>query len=73
MDFREYWFFVTSEAIRQWFSRVTKSLVKMIAELPDSWQKTVFTVTHTSFYILPAVTSVVSVAENLSRMDSTVG
>ena len=66
-------FFVTSEAIRQWFSRVTKSLVKIIAELPDSWQKSVFTVTHTLFYILPAVTFVVSFADTLPRMDNTVG
>ena len=34
-------FFVTSEAIRQWFSRVTKSRVKIIAESPHEWQKVV--------------------------------
>ena len=34
-------FFVTSEAIRQWFSRVTKSRVKIIAESPHEWQKIV--------------------------------
>ena len=32
-------FFVTREVIRQWFSLVTSSLVKTIAELPHSWQK----------------------------------
>ena len=31
--------FVTSRAIRQLFSRVTSSLVKIIAESPHSWQK----------------------------------
>ena len=34
-------FFVTSEAIRQWISRVTKSRVKIIAESPHEWQKIV--------------------------------
>ena len=34
-------FFVTSEAIRQWFSRVTKSRVKIIADSPHEWQKIV--------------------------------
>ena len=34
-------FFVTSEAIRLWFSLVTSSLVKIIAESPHSWQKIV--------------------------------
>ena len=29
------------EAIRQWFSLVTSSLVKIIAESPHSWQKIV--------------------------------
>ena len=33
--------FVTSEAIQQWFSRVTKSRVKIIAESPHEWQKIV--------------------------------
>ena len=37
--------FVTSEAIRQWFSRVMK--------LPHEWQKSVFT--HTLFYFLHAI------------------
>ena len=32
-------FFVTSEATPQWFSRVTKSRVKIIAESPHEWQK----------------------------------
>ena len=39
MGYREYRFFVTSRAIRQSFSRVTSSLVKIIAESPHSWQK----------------------------------
>ena len=34
-------FFVWSEAIRQWFSRVTKSRAKVIAESPHEWQKVV--------------------------------
>ena len=34
-------FFVTREAIRQWFSLVTSSLVKIIAESPHEWQKIV--------------------------------
>ena len=34
-------FFVTREAIRQWFSLMTLSLVKIIAESPHSWQKIV--------------------------------
>ena len=34
-------FFVTLEAIRQWFSLVTSSLRKIIAELPHSWQRIV--------------------------------
>ena len=32
-------FFVTSEAIWQYFSRVTKSRVKIIAESTHEWQK----------------------------------
>ena len=44
--------FVTREAIRQWFSLVTSSLVKIIAESPHSWQKkSLFTVTHALFFI----------------------
>ena len=42
---------VTREAIRQWFSRVTKSRVKIIAELPLEWQKSLFVVTHALFFI----------------------
>ena len=40
-EWRSHDFFVTSEAIRQWFSRVTKSRVKIIAESPQKWQKIV--------------------------------
>ena len=43
--------FVTREAIRKLFSLVTSSLVKIIAESPHSWQKTLFTVTHALFFI----------------------
>ena len=40
MAYREYgFFFVTREAIRQWFSLVTSSLIKIIAESPHSRQK----------------------------------
>ena len=46
-------FFVTREAIRQWFSLVTSSLVKIIAESPHSWQKTLFAVTHALFFTSP--------------------
>ena len=49
-------FFVTSEAIRQWFSRVTKSRVKIIAESSHEWQKkSLFTVTNVLFYFLHAI------------------
>ena len=48
-------FFVTSEAIRQWFSRVTKSWVKIIAESPHEWQKSLFTVANVLFYFLHAI------------------
>ena len=34
-------FLVTSEEIRRWFSRVTKSRVKILAESPHEWQKIV--------------------------------
>ena len=48
--------FVTSEAIRQWFSRVTKSRVKIIDESPHEWQKkSLFTVTNVLFYFLHAI------------------
>ena len=51
-------FFVTSEAIRQWFARVTKSRVKIIAESPHEWQKrSLFTVTNVLFYFLHAILS----------------
>ena len=44
---------VTSEAVRQWLSRVTKSRVGIIAESPHEWQIiSVFTATHSSFYFL---------------------
>ena len=49
-------FFVTSEAIRPWFSRVTKSRVKIMAESPHEWQnKSLFTVTNVLFYFLHAI------------------
>ena len=48
-------FFVTSEAIRQWFSPVTKSRVKIIAESPHEWKKALFTVTNILFYFLHAI------------------
>ena len=41
--------FVTSYAIRRWFSRATKWQVKFIAVSPQ-WQKSVFTLTHISFF-----------------------
>ena len=49
-------FFVKSEAIRQWFSRVTKSRVKIIAESPHEWQKkSIFMVANVLFYFLQAI------------------
>ena len=51
IGYSEWRFFVTSEAIRQWFLRVTKPRVKIIAESPPSWQKLVFTVTHTFYFL----------------------
>ena len=49
-------FFVTSEAIRQWFSRETKSRVKIIADSPHEWQKkSLFTVMNVLFYFLYAI------------------
>ena len=49
-------FLSTSEAIRQWFSRVTKSRVKIIAESPHEWQKKSFlTVTNVLFYFLHVI------------------
>ena len=47
--------FVPSEVIWQWFSRVMKSQVKIIAESLHEWQKTVFMVAHTLFYFLHAI------------------
>ena len=47
--------FVTREAVRQWFSRVTKSWVKTIFESPHEWQKPVSMVAHTLFYFLHAL------------------
>ena len=43
--------FVTSEATRLWFSRVTKSRVKLVVESPPEWQKMEFTVIHTLYLI----------------------
>ena len=43
------------EAIRQWFSLVTSSLVKIIVESPHSWQKSLSTVTNVIFYFLHAI------------------
>ena len=44
-------FWVTSEAICQWFSRVTKSRVKIIGKSPHEWpQKSLFTVTNVLFF-----------------------
>ena len=45
-------FFVKSKAIRQWFSRVTKSRVKIFAKSPHEWQKIV---TNVLFYFLHAI------------------
>ena len=45
-------FFVTSGAIRQWFSRVTKSQVKISL---TSDKKSLFTVTNVLFYFLHAI------------------
>ena len=45
-------FFVTSEAIRQWFSRVTKSEWKSLSNRLMSDKKLLFTVTNVLFYFL---------------------
>ena len=37
--YHEYWFWVTRNAICQWFSLVTSSLVKIIGKSPHSWPK----------------------------------
>ena len=41
MGYHEKHIFVIREAIRQWFSLETSSLVKIITEPPHSWQKLV--------------------------------
>ena len=51
-------FLATGEAIRQWFPRVTKSRVKIIAKSPHDWQKTLLTVTQAFFYLLRAIHAV---------------
>ena len=48
-------FMVTIEAIRQWFSRVTRSLVKIIGESLHEWPKSLFTISHTPCYFLQAI------------------
>ena len=49
-------FWVTSETICQWFSRVTKSRVKIIGKSTHEWPpKSLFTVTNVLFYFLHAV------------------
>ena len=42
--------FVTRDAIRQLFSLLT-SFVKIIAKSSHSWQKSIFTITHTLLHI----------------------
>ena len=48
-------FSVTSEVIRQWFSRVMKSRVKIFAESLHEWQKWLFTVRNVLFYFSHAI------------------
>ena len=48
-------FWVMSEAICQWFSRVTKSQVKIIAESLHEWQKSLFAVTKVLSYYLHVI------------------
>ena len=49
-------FWITSEAICQWFSRVTKSRAKIIGESRHEWpQKSLCTVTNVLFYFLHAI------------------
>ena len=49
-------FWVTSEAICQWFSQVTKSRVKIIGKSHHEWpQKSLFTVTNVLFYFLHTI------------------
>ena len=47
--------FVTSEVIRHYFSRVTKSRVKIIVESPHEWHKSLFTITKVLIYFLHAI------------------
>ena len=52
--YNDYW--VTSEAICQWFSRVMKSRVKIIGKSHREWpKKSLFTVTNVLFYFLHAI------------------
>ena len=55
MSYREWRFFVTSEVIRQWFSRVTKSRVKIIGKSRHEWPKSLLAVTNALFYFLHAI------------------
>ena len=49
-------FLFTSEVIFQWFSRVTKSRVKIIGKSHHEWTKTsLFTATNVLFYLLHAI------------------
>ena len=49
-------FGVTSEAIYQWFSRVTKSRVEIIGKSPHEWpKKSLFTVMNALFHFLHAI------------------
>ena len=49
-------FLVTGEVICQWFSRETKSRVKIIGKSHHDWQKkSLFTVTNVLFYCLHAI------------------
>ena len=44
-----------NNAIWQWFSRVTISREKIIAESPHEWQKSLFTVTNVLIYFLRVI------------------
>ena len=49
-------FLVTSDVICQWFSRVTKSQVKIMDKSPHEWpKKSLFMVTNVLFYFLYAI------------------
>ena len=55
---KKLFFVVTSEAIRQWFSRVTKPRQKIFAESPLEWQKIVipnnaYIIVFLSRYFMP--------------------